>query len=87
VLFNSIKIKPLVEAMIMKKGTWWMVMVLFALLSQAQAALVISNGDFELWTAGIPDGWSKGGPVTLAQSSLLDWTSSVRLTSLSNNQS
>jgi len=71
----------------MKKGTWWMVMVLFVLLSQAQAASVITNGDFELWTAGIPDGWSKGGPVTLAQSSLLNGTSSVRLTSLNNNQS
>ena len=55
-LFNLIKVNPLVEAMIMKKGTWCMVMVLLALLSQAQAALVITNGDFELWTAGIPDG-------------------------------
>ncbi|MBN2512608.1 MAG: LamG domain-containing protein [Sedimentisphaerales bacterium] len=71
----------------MKKGTWWMVMVLLALLSQAQAALVITNGDFELWTSGVPDGWSKGGPVTLAESNLLNGTSSVRLTSVSNNQS
>lgn len=71
----------------MKKVTWWMSVVLLVFLSQAQAALVITNGDFELWTAGVPDGWSKGGPVTLVQSSLLNGTSSVRLTALNNSQS
>jgi len=71
----------------MKQGVRWLVMVVLGLLSQVQAASMISNGDFEVWTAGVPDGWSKGSPVTLAQSSLLNGTSSVRLTSLNNNQS
>lgn len=71
----------------MKKVTWWMIVALLVSLSQVQAALMVTNGDFELWTAGTPDGWVKGSPVTLAQSNLLNGTSSVRLTALNNSQS
>ncbi|MEN6309245.1 MAG: LamG domain-containing protein [Anaerohalosphaeraceae bacterium] len=71
----------------MKKVTWWMIVALLVSLSQVQAALMVTNGDFELWTAGTPDGWVKGSPVTLAQSNLLNGTSSVRLTALNNGQS
>lgn len=71
------------EVTVMRNVKVWMGIVLLTLV-QAQGALVIQNGDFELWTAGLPDSWAKGSPVTLNQSDQLNGTSSVRLTALLN---
>ncbi len=52
---------------------------------QAQPVSLVLNGDFEQWTDGLPNYWSKGGSAALASSTLLNGTSSVLLTAVSGD--
>ena len=58
---------------------------LASVLAQSAVPSLLQNGDFELWTAGLPNNWAKGTNDVLTQSSLLNGSSSVQLTAITGN--
>lgn len=68
----------------MRHAVLVMVVAAASALTQAQPMSLVQNGDFELWTGGLPDSWLKGNPP-LAQSTLLNGSSSVLLNAVSGN--
>ena len=69
----------------MRNVTLCIAVALVSVLAQAEIPSLLQNGDFELWTAGLPNNWAKGTNDVLTQSSLLNGSSSVQLTAITGN--